>query len=184
MTDLRDPVVFAERQLLQTLLQYPGSFEPSDIDTIEPDAFTAPAHRAVFDGVRGAGGPQAGLSAKAWADRVTEASPLSVHGLVAELAVAPLPTRMDKSTGLPERRYISALLTRVQEVSLTRQIADAITEHLDPHGVAVLIDAEHQCMTTRGVHHRHVSTLTSTFTGAFKTDPALQARFLGFCARK
>jgi DNA primase len=67
------------------------------------------------------------LSAKAWADRVTEASPLSVHGLVAELAVAPLPTRMDKSTGLPERRYVSALLTRVQEVSLTRQIADAMS---------------------------------------------------------
>lgn len=125
--DLRDPVVFVERQLLQTLLQYPGSFEPADIDAIEPDAFTAPAHRAVFDGVRGAGGPQSGLSAKAWADRVTEASPLSVHGLVAELAVAPLPTRMDKSTGLPERRYVSALLTRVQEVSLTRQIADAMS---------------------------------------------------------
>jgi DNA primase len=135
--DLRDPVVFVERQLLQTLLQYPGSFEPGDLDAIAPDAFTAPAHRAIFDGVRGAGGPQPALSAKAWADRVTEAAPLSVHGLVAELAVAPLPTRMDKSTGLPERRYVTALLARVQEVSLTRRIADAMSAMrrlaADPH---------------------------------------------------
>ena len=41
-----------------------------------------------------------------------------------------------------------------------------------------MIDAEHQCMTTRGVHHRHVSTITTRFTGAFKTDVALKDRFL------
>lgn len=125
--NLRDPVVFAERQLLQTVLQYPDSFTAADIDAISPDAFTAPAHRAVFDGVRGAGGPQRGLSAQAWADKVTTASPLAVQGLVAELAVAPLPTRFDKATGLPERRYIDALLVRVQEVALTRSIADAMS---------------------------------------------------------
>lgn len=135
--DLRDPIVFAERQLLQTLLQYPDSFSPDDVDKVSADAFTAPAHRAVFDGVRGAGGPQRGLSVQAWADRVTQAAPLAVHGLVAELAVASLPTRFDKATGLPERRYIDALLTRVQEVSLTRRIADAMSAMrrmaTDPH---------------------------------------------------
>ncbi|QGN56991.1 DNA primase [Nostocoides sp. HKS02] len=135
--DLRDPVVFAERQLLQTLLQYPDSFSASDVDDVAPDAFTAPAHRAVFDGVRGAGGPQRGLSARAWADRVAEAAPLAVRGLVAELAVAELPTRMDRTTGLPERRYIDALLVRVHEVSLTRRIADAMSAMrrmaTDPH---------------------------------------------------
>jgi DNA primase len=135
--DLRDPIVFAERQLLQTLLQYPDSFTPDDVDKVSADAFTAPAHRAVFDGVRAAGGPQRGLSVQAWADRVTQAAPLAVHGLVAELAVASLPTRFDKATGLPERRYIDALLTRVQEVSLTRRIADAMSAMrrmaTDPH---------------------------------------------------
>jgi DNA primase len=135
--DLRDPVVFAERQLLQTLLQYPGSFEAADVDTLAPDAFTAPAHRAVFDGVRAAGGPQPALSARAWADRVAEAAPLTVRGLVAELAVAELPTRLDKATGLPERRYIEALLARVQEVALNRRIADAMSAMrrmaTDPH---------------------------------------------------
>jgi DNA primase len=135
--NLRDPVVFAERQLLQSILQYPGSFGEGDVDAIEPDAFTAPAHRAVFDGIRGAGGPQRGLSAKAWADKVADAAPLAVRGLVAELAVAELPTRMDKATGLPERRYLDALLVRVQEVALTRKIGDAMSAMrrmaTDPH---------------------------------------------------
>ena len=66
---------------------------------------------------------------------------------------------------------------QTQEV-LTNQIAEAIESHLSPQGVAILIDAEHQCMTTRGVHHRHVSTITTRFTGVFKDDAALKDRFL------
>ncbi len=135
--DLRDPIVFAERQLLQTLLQYPDSFTAEDVDALGPEAFTAPAHRAVFDGVRGAGGPQRGLSARGWSDKVAEAAPLAVRSLVSELAVAALPTRFDKATGLPERRYIDSLLVRVQEVLLTRKIADAMSAMrrmaADPH---------------------------------------------------
>jgi GTP cyclohydrolase I len=92
----------------------------------------------------------------------------------------------DKVVGISKlARVVEIFARRLQnQETLTKQIAEAITAHLDPHGVAVLIDAEHQCMTTRGVHHLHVSTLTSTFTGSFKTDPALQGRFLSFCARK
>jgi GTP cyclohydrolase I len=45
-------------------------------------------------------------------------------------------------------------------------------------GVAVLIDAEHQCMSTRGVHHKDVTTVTTQFTGVFKTDKDLRNRFL------
>ncbi len=125
--DLRDPIVFAERQLLQCLLQFPSCFEPGDVDAIAPESFAAPAHRAIFDGIRGAGGIQRGLSERAWADKVAEAAPLAVRGLVSELTVAPLPTRFDKATGQPERRYTTALLVRVQEVSLTRKIADAMS---------------------------------------------------------
>jgi GTP cyclohydrolase I len=76
-------------------------------------------------------------------------------------------------------RVVEIFSKRLQnQESLTIQIADALTESLDPQGVAVLIEAEHQCMTTRGVHHRHVSTLTSRFTGVFRTDEGLQQRFL------
>jgi len=42
----------------------------------------------------------------------------------------------------------------------------------------------HQCMTTRGVHHRHVSTITTQFTGVFKTDPTLRQRFLDFANKR
>jgi GTP cyclohydrolase I len=82
-------------------------------------------------------------------------------------------------------RVVEIFARRLQnQETLTLQIAKAIADHLDPKGVAVLIDAEHQCMTTRGVHHRHVSTITTQFTGVFKSDPALQERFLSFCNRK
>ena len=76
-------------------------------------------------------------------------------------------------------RVVEIFAKRLQnQETLTNDIVGAIESHLAPAGVAVLIDAEHQCMTTRGVHHRHVSTITTRFTGAFKTDPALADRFL------
>ena len=76
-------------------------------------------------------------------------------------------------------RVVEIFAKRLQnQETLTNDIVGAIESHLAPAGVAVLIDAAHQCMTTRGVHHRHVSTITTRFTGAFKTDPALVERFL------
>ena len=82
-------------------------------------------------------------------------------------------------------RVVEIFARRFQnQETLTLQVAEAIQTALAPAGVAVLIDAEHQCMTTRGVHHRHVSTITSQFTGVFKTDRAIQERFLSFCNRR
>ncbi|KQS54331.1 GTP cyclohydrolase [Brevundimonas sp. Leaf363] len=76
-------------------------------------------------------------------------------------------------------RVVEIFARRLQnQETLTQDVADAIESQLAPLGVAVMIDAEHQCMTTRGVHHRHVSTITTRFTGAFKSDPALMDRFL------
>ncbi len=124
--DLRDPLVVAERQLLQALLQYPTQFGAATIDAVDPEAFTAPAHRAVFDGIRIAATRVAGSSEAAWAAAVTEAAPLAVQPLIAELAVAPLPTRFDRSTGLPPRRYFESLVVGVQDAALGRQIADAL----------------------------------------------------------
>lgn len=86
----------------------------------------------------------------------------------------------EKVVGISKLARVVEIYSRrlqTQEV-LTNQIADAIESNLQPRGVAILIDAEHQCMTTRGVHHRHVSTITTRFTGAFKSDAALKDRFL------
>ncbi len=92
--------------------------------------------------------------------------------------VAYLPT--EKVVGISKIARVVEIFSKrlqTQEV-LTNQIANALEDHLNPAGVAILIDAEHQCMTTRGVHHRHVSTITTRFTGAFKSDPALMERFI------
>lgn len=76
-------------------------------------------------------------------------------------------------------RVVEIFAKRLQtQETMTAQICDAITESLAPMGVAVLIDAEHQCMSTRGVHHKDVTTITTQFTGVFKTDKDLRNRFL------
>ena len=62
--------------------------------------------------------------------------------------------------------------------TMTAQIAKVIDETLRPRGVAVMIEAEHMCMAMRGVQKQGSTTLTSTFTGVFKTQPAEQARFM------
>lgn len=97
--------------------------------------------------------------------------------------VAYVPT--DKVVGISKlARVVEIFARRLQtQETLTQQIAQAIEDSLAPAGVAVLIDAEHQCMTTRGVRHRHVSTLTTRFTGVFRDDPTLQNRFLKLAQR-
>lgn len=76
-------------------------------------------------------------------------------------------------------RVVEIFARRLQnQETLTNDIIDAIEKHLAPKGVAVMVDAAHQCMTTRGVHHRHVTTVTTRFTGVFKQDNALVERFL------
>jgi GTP cyclohydrolase IA len=68
---------------------------------------------------------------------------------------------------------------QVQE-KLTAQIAQCINSVLRPRGVGVVIDATHQCMTTRGVHKRGVSMVTSKMLGTFREDARTRAEFLRF----
>ena len=76
-------------------------------------------------------------------------------------------------------RVLDGFAHRLQtQETLTAQVADCIMKILQPKGVAVLIDAQHQCMTTRGVRKPDVSMITTRFTGVFKQDEALSRRFL------
>ena len=68
---------------------------------------------------------------------------------------------------------------QVQE-KLTAQIANCITDVLKPRGVGVVVSAVHECMTTRGVHKRNVSMVTSRMTGVFRSDARTRAEFLRF----
>jgi GTP cyclohydrolase I len=70
---------------------------------------------------------------------------------------------------------------QTQEV-LTAQIADTLQAILQPKGVAVVIDAKHQCMTTRGVHKTDTTTVTSRMHGLFKKDPRTRSEFMALIA--
>lgn len=68
----------------------------------------------------------------------------------------------------------------VSQENMTRFIVECIDETLSPKGVAVMIEADHQCMSIRGVHKPKSATVTSMFSGVFKDDPSVQQRFLTF----
>ncbi|QFU16852.1 GTP cyclohydrolase I FolE [Microvirga thermotolerans] len=76
-------------------------------------------------------------------------------------------------------RLVEVYGRRLQtQETMTAQIALALQDSLDPRGVAVMIEAEHMCMSMRGVQKAGAITLTTQFLGVFKDDPAEQVRFL------
>jgi len=98
--------------------------------------------------------------------------------IIGKAHIAYLPN--NKVVGISKlARLVDAYAKRLQiQEKLTAQIADTLNTVLEPLGVAVMIEAEHQCMSTRGVHKHGVDTITTRFTGAFKDDPKLEERFL------
>lgn len=89
---------------------------------------------------------------------------------------------------IPEKRVVGiSKLARLVDVyakrlqtqeTMTMQIAETIDRVLAPKGVAVIIDAKHQCMTTRGVHKQESSTVTSRLTGLFREDPRTRVELM------
>jgi GTP cyclohydrolase IA len=76
-------------------------------------------------------------------------------------------------------RVLEAFAKRLQiQERLTAQVANSIQDVLRPKGVAVVLDAAHQCMTTRGVHRPGVTMVTSRMLGAFRDDPSTRREFL------
>ena len=78
-------------------------------------------------------------------------------------------------------RVVDIFGKRLQtQETMTAQIADTINKVLEPKGVAVVIDAGHQCMTTRGVHKTESSTITSRMLGTFRENPETRSEFMNF----
>ena len=100
--------------------------------------------------------------------------------IIGRVHVGYLPT--DKVVGISKlARVVEGYARRFQvQEKLTAQIAGCIDEVLRPRGVGVVVDAVHQCMTTRGVHKRGVSMITSRMTGTFREDARTRAEFLQF----
>lgn len=98
--------------------------------------------------------------------------------IIGKAHVAYLPT--NRVVGISKlARVVEAYAKRLQvQEKMTAQIADCINQALQPDGVAVVIEAVHHCMTTRGVHKHGVSMVTSTLLGAFKENIHTRAEFL------
>ena len=104
--------------------------------------------------------------------------------IVGTAHVAYLPAR--RVVGISKlARVVEAYAKRLQiQEKMTAQIANAIDEVLRPQGVAVVIEAAHQCMTTRGVHKPGVTMVTSRMLGAFRDDVETRREFWGTIGRR
>jgi len=104
--------------------------------------------------------------------------------IVGRAHVAYLPHR--RVVGISKlARVVDAYSHRLQiQEKLTAQIANTIHEVLQPLGTAVIIDAAHECMTTRGVHKTGVSMVTSRMLGVFRDDPATRRELLSMIAQR
>jgi GTP cyclohydrolase I len=100
--------------------------------------------------------------------------------IIGKVHLAYLPVK--KVVGISKlARTVDIFAKRLQtQETMTQQISSSIYETLKPKGVAVYIEAFHQCMTTRGVLKPNVSTITNSFLGDFKNDKHLQQRFLEY----
>ena len=95
--------------------------------------------------------------------------------------VAYIPSKDGRITGLSKlARVVDAVAGRLQvQERMTTQIADAIESALSPRGVLVVIEAEHLCMSMRGVRKPGAITVTSAVRGLFRTDPRTRAEAMG-----
>ena len=98
--------------------------------------------------------------------------------------IAYLPT--DGVVGLSKlARLVYVFSKRLQtQENLTQQIIDAVNENLNPRGAAVMLEAEHMCMTMRGVHSQGVTTITHRFTGVFAEEREERDRFFAFIGKR
>jgi DNA primase len=125
-----DPVARLERQVLEVALQLPDEAAAGGFDDLPADVFTVPAHRAVHDAIRAAGGPARADDPARWPESVREAAAETVVPLVTELAVAPLPEDRPAALGA----YAQGVLGAFVEMGVTRRIADArsLLQRTDP----------------------------------------------------
>jgi DNA primase len=119
--DPADPVMQVEREALKLAVQRPALCGPA-FDAIAASAFTASPHAAVYGLIAGAGGARGAGSGREWAARLRDAAPDDrARAFVTQLAVEPL--RVPRADGEPDARYADAVLARVEELAVSRNIA-------------------------------------------------------------
>ncbi|CBI76493.1 GTP cyclohydrolase I [Bartonella clarridgeiae 73] len=98
--------------------------------------------------------------------------------IIGKAHIAYLPDK--KVVGLSKiARVVDAFSRRLQtQETMTAQIVDALETHLKPHGVAVVVEAEHMCMNMRGIRKQGTTTITTSFHGYYQSDQVAQASFM------
>lgn len=178
---------------VETLIRWIGE-DPAREGLIETPARVVRAYEEMFSGYRG--NPQDVLSrvfheVSGYQDivlvRDIEFSSHCEHHMVPVIGkahVAYVPN--GQVVGLSKiPRVVDIFARRLQtQEAMTQEIVEAITEGLEPKGVAVLLEAEHLCMSMRGVHKHGSTTVTMAFQGLFADDRAERDRFLAMVGRK
>jgi DNA primase len=117
----RDPAIQVEREALKLAVQRPALCGPA-FDALGPGCFTAPVHAAAFEIVAGCGDTWSAAGGREWAERLRNAAPDDhVRAFITQLAVEPV--RAPGAAGEPDARYIEAQFARVEELSVSREIA-------------------------------------------------------------
>jgi GTP cyclohydrolase I len=172
---------------VRTLLLWTGD-NPDREGLLDTPARVARAYREMFDGYGKDAAAELGRTfeeVEGYSDIVIERD-IAFHShcehhmvpIIGRAHVGYLPD--GKVVGLSKlARVVDIFARRLQtQEAMTAQIADTIQTALQPRGVAVIIEAEHMCMAMRGIRKQGATTLTSTFTGAFKDSPEDQIRFM------
>jgi DNA primase len=119
--DTNDPVIQLEREVLKLAVQRPALCGPA-FDALGAESFTAPVHASVFGLITRCGGAGSAAGGREWAEQLLAAAPDDrARGFVTRLAVEPL--RVPRSDGEADARYADAVLARVEELSVSREIA-------------------------------------------------------------
>ncbi|MFT4096332.1 MAG: GTP cyclohydrolase I FolE [Rhodoblastus sp.] len=172
---------------VRTLLAYAGD-DPSREGLLDTPRRVAKAYRELFAGYQQDAGEilnRVFEEVEGYDDMVLVRDiPFASHcehhmvPFVGKAHVAYFPS--DGVVGLSKlARLVDMYARRFQtQEAMTAQIVEAIETHLKPRGVAVYVEAEHMCMSMRGVRKQGASTVTTRFTGVFRDDPAEQVRFL------
>jgi GTP cyclohydrolase I len=172
---------------VRTLLRWIGEDESRE-GLLDTPARVAKAYQEMFSGYDKDPAEELGRTFEEVAgyDDMVLVKDISFHShcehhmvpIIGRAHVAYLPDR--KVVGLSKiARVVDIFAQRLQtQEALTAQIAGVVQDVLNPRGVAVMIEAEHMCMAMRGIRKQGSTTLTSTFTGAFRDHPEEQVRFI------
>jgi GTP cyclohydrolase I len=170
-----------------TLLRWTGD-DPEREGLRDTPARVAKAYREMFGGYDKDPAEELGRTFEEVAgyDDIVVCRDISFHShcehhmvpIIGKAHVAYLPD--GRVVGLSKiARVVDIFAQRLQtQEAMTAQIAGTIQDVLNPRGVAVMIEAEHMCMAMRGIRKQGSTTLTSTFTGAFRDNPEEQVRFM------